>query len=216
MQSGWIGPAVLFALLGAGDASAAGSPAFCRTWLRVCNQTCPNGPGTCTACAMGVIRPVCRPGAFRSTFPVHAARTAQRTRPRPRRPERRSMRAAPLDAARASAEGLATSAPIEGNPDRLLGARPISGNVYAGYAGVTATGSAPLFTLINGGLDGQKCRRCKTSAAGVSGPDAQAGRRRLAHGQCLAFPPGGGSTARRRGGCEIDPEAGRYYAASDR
>ena len=72
------------------------------------------------------------------------------------------------------------------------------------------------FTLINGGLDGQKCRRCKTSAAGVSGPDAQAGRRRLAHVQCLAFPPGGGSTARRRGGSEIDPAAGRYYATSDR
>ena len=27
--------------------SAAGSPGFCGTWLKLCNKTCPNGPGTC-------------------------------------------------------------------------------------------------------------------------------------------------------------------------
>lgn len=34
-------------LLPAAPASAAGSAAFCATWLKVCNQTCPGGPGTC-------------------------------------------------------------------------------------------------------------------------------------------------------------------------
>ena len=112
MQSRWIGPALLIALAGVGDASAAGSPAFCRTWLKVCNQTCPMDREPVPACAMGVIRPASRPDAFRSTFPVHAARTAPRTRPQPRRPGRRSMRAAPSVAARDS-EGLATSADPE-------------------------------------------------------------------------------------------------------
>src|SRR5882724_13142914 len=28
-------------------ASAAGSRAFCGTWLKLCNKTCPGGPGTC-------------------------------------------------------------------------------------------------------------------------------------------------------------------------
>jgi hypothetical protein len=42
-----IGAALLIALLGVEGACAAGSPAFCRTWLKVCNQTCPGGPGTC-------------------------------------------------------------------------------------------------------------------------------------------------------------------------
>jgi hypothetical protein len=28
-------------------ASASGSPGFCGTWLKLCNKTCPTGPGTC-------------------------------------------------------------------------------------------------------------------------------------------------------------------------
>src|SRR5262249_30830527 len=30
-----------------GPTSAAGSRAFCSTWLNLCNKTCPGGPGTC-------------------------------------------------------------------------------------------------------------------------------------------------------------------------
>ena len=36
-----------FAVLPIESASAAGSPAFCGTWLKLCNKTCPGGPGTC-------------------------------------------------------------------------------------------------------------------------------------------------------------------------
>jgi len=36
-----------FTSIQAFTASAAGSAAFCATWLKVCNQTCPGGAGTC-------------------------------------------------------------------------------------------------------------------------------------------------------------------------
>ena len=39
---------VVFATAPVAEAMAAGSPAFCRTWLDVCNKTCPGGPGTCS------------------------------------------------------------------------------------------------------------------------------------------------------------------------
>lgn len=35
------------AVLAMAPASAAGSRAFCGTWLSVCNKTCSGGPGTC-------------------------------------------------------------------------------------------------------------------------------------------------------------------------
>jgi hypothetical protein len=34
-------------LLATGQTSAAGSQAFCGTWLKLCNNTCPEGPGKC-------------------------------------------------------------------------------------------------------------------------------------------------------------------------
>lgn len=69
MQSRWIGPALLIALAGVGDASAAGSPAFCRTWLKVCNQTCPSGPGTCTGVCDGRYQTCLSSGCFPFNVP---------------------------------------------------------------------------------------------------------------------------------------------------
>ena len=44
--------AMLLAILAFDPAFAAGSEGFCGTWLKLCNKTCPEGPGTCgTVCA---------------------------------------------------------------------------------------------------------------------------------------------------------------------
>lgn len=44
--------ATILGVLSTGPAFAAGSEAFCGTWLKLCNKTCPEGAGTCGgACA---------------------------------------------------------------------------------------------------------------------------------------------------------------------
>jgi len=45
-------------------AAAGGSPAFCRTWLNVCNRTCPNGPGTCGGVCSGRYESCLSSGCF--------------------------------------------------------------------------------------------------------------------------------------------------------
>jgi len=50
-------------------ASAAGSPAFCRTWLKVCNRTCPGGPGTCSGVCQARYTACLASGCFQFNVP---------------------------------------------------------------------------------------------------------------------------------------------------
>jgi hypothetical protein len=52
------------ALLPAECLAAAGSPNFCNTWLKVCNRTCPNGPGSCTGVCAGRYQGCLSSGCF--------------------------------------------------------------------------------------------------------------------------------------------------------
>lgn len=56
--------ALATALLPLEGAAAAGSAAFCGPWLKLCNRTCPNGPGTCSAVCSGRYQACLSSGCF--------------------------------------------------------------------------------------------------------------------------------------------------------
>jgi hypothetical protein len=77
-------------LIGAGGAAAAaGSRAFCTTWLNVCNRTCPGGAGTCGGVCAARLDACLSSGCFQFNVPGprceanaqdQAATTAVKTR----------------------------------------------------------------------------------------------------------------------------------------
>ena len=69
-------------------ASAAGSPAFCGTWLKLCNKTCPTVRGRVAVSVQQGTKGVCHPAASSSMFRGLGAKVVlriKRQQPGPRR-----------------------------------------------------------------------------------------------------------------------------------
>lgn len=57
------------ALVRVESVAAAGSPAFCGTWLKLCNRTCPGGPGTCSGVCSARYTACLASGCFQFNVP---------------------------------------------------------------------------------------------------------------------------------------------------